>query len=198
MLKDKFLEELRYELYFFNDIELEQIIEDYESLIEEKLADDIAIDEVIKSLDSPVLIAKNYADELNIKISSMDKVFVNGKKEIKNRVKNFKEKSNENKKTEPTRQNSFYQDFKKVIMFLIVLILKFFILIFKFIVCSLYLSLLSVVIILFMLLIVFTNFGEYQVIILSLSTIGVISYIVFSSFITMKVLQIKVKIGNSR
>ncbi|MGL5020478.1 MAG: HAAS signaling domain-containing protein [Mycoplasmatales bacterium] len=198
MQKDNFLEQLRYELYFFKGIELEQIIEDYDSLIEEKLADNILIDEVIKSLDSPELIAKNYADELNIKISSMDKVFVNGKKEIKNNLENLRKKTYKKSKKESTKQNDFYQDFKKVIMFFIVVIIKFIIFVFKFFVCILYLLLLSIVIILFMLLIIFTNFGEYHVSIISLSSIGVISYIVFSSFITMKVMQIKVKIGNTR
>lgn len=78
----KFLNNLRFNLYFFDEEEIEQIILDYKDIYDSKIAEGKSESEILNEFDSAKEIANNYKEELEIKDNPFNKYFVNGKKEI--------------------------------------------------------------------------------------------------------------------
>ncbi len=92
--KEHYLAELQYELYFFNEEEINQIIDEYSELINDKLASGKSEVEILKELDTPKVVAQNYAKEFGINTSTLAKQYAYTSKVFKEFFSDINEKAN--------------------------------------------------------------------------------------------------------
>lgn len=117
-MKNKFFNQLRNELYFFTTDEIEEIIASYEEIISERLANGESETLIISSFESPKHIAKQYAQELEITTSDLQKYKTNFKHYVSSRTEII---SQENSKS----ARNFTKLFLKLIQDLFNFLIKF-------------------------------------------------------------------------
>ncbi len=82
MNKQEYLTKLNKELYFFEANERQQIIDEFESYIIEKINEIGDEEKAITTIDDPKKVAAEYAEQENIKISMYNKYYVNSKEKV--------------------------------------------------------------------------------------------------------------------
>ncbi len=82
MNKQEYLTKLNKELYFFEANERQQIIDEFESYIIEKINEIGDEEKAIAAIDDPKKVAAEYAEQENIKISMYNKYYVNSKEKV--------------------------------------------------------------------------------------------------------------------
>ncbi len=82
MNKQEYLTKLNKELYFFEANERQQIIDEFESYIIEKINEIGDEEKAIATIDDPKKVAAEYAEQENIKISAYNKYYVNSKEKV--------------------------------------------------------------------------------------------------------------------
>lgn len=121
MNKQEYLTKLSKELYFFEANERQQIIDEFESYIIEKINEIGDEEKAIAAIDDPKKVAAEYAEQENIKINTYNKYYVNSKEKvvkttaesaskIKKQTEKFTDETlNKTKKTKdkPIKVNSF-------------------------------------------------------------------------------------------
>lgn len=90
---EKYLNELERELYFFDNDEINQILDEYRELYSAKLEAGINELDAIKSFDQPKVVAQNYATELGYSTNKLSKEIVNMNKKIKTFIASTNEKA---------------------------------------------------------------------------------------------------------
>lgn len=135
MDRTRFLKQLEKELYFFNDEEIKEIMDEYILIFDERNAEGKSDIEVLKLLDTPEQIANAYSEELDINISKVDKFFINSRKFLQRYSKEINGKLNNKKELkilEKGEKNFFVKlltDFYKIainfVLWLIQIIVNF-------------------------------------------------------------------------
>ena len=82
-MDNRFFEELYDHLYFYEEDERKQIVDDYRVIFQDKLNEGISEEEIIKQFDTPEEISKMYAEEFNIEYSKTQKIISDSKSELK-------------------------------------------------------------------------------------------------------------------
>ncbi len=82
MNKQEYLTKLSKELYFFEANERQQIIDEFESYIIEKINEIGDEEKAIAAIDDPKKVAAEYAEQENIKINTYNKYYVNSKEKV--------------------------------------------------------------------------------------------------------------------
>lgn len=105
-MKSNYLSDLEREFYFVSDDEREQIIQEYEVHFTERIKDGATEAEVIQDLGTPKQVAIEYATELDLKYSSVEKVLFNTKRDSNLYFKSLKKKMHEIKREEVAKRNN--------------------------------------------------------------------------------------------
>ncbi len=117
-MKSNYLNNLEREFYFVTDEEREQIINEYQVHFEERIKDGATEAEVISNLGTPKSVAIEYATELDINYSTVEKQLSNIKRDSNLYFKALKKKVNEIKSEETAKRknkHSYVKDGKDVV-----------------------------------------------------------------------------------
>lgn len=105
-MKSNYLNNLEREFYFVTDEEREQIISEYQVHFEERIKDGATEAEVISDLGTPKSVAIEYATELDINYSTVEKQLSNIKRDSNLYFKALKKKVNEIKDEEAAKRKN--------------------------------------------------------------------------------------------
>lgn len=105
-MKSNYLNNLEREFYFVTDEEREQIINEYQVHFEERIKDGATEAEVISNLGTPKAVAIEYATELDINYSTVEKQLSNIKRDSNLYFKALKKKVNEIKSEEAAKRKN--------------------------------------------------------------------------------------------
>ncbi len=105
-MQSNYLNNLEREFYFVSDEEREQIIAEYEVHFEERMKEGATVAEVISNLGTPKSVAIEYATELDINYSTIDKHMSNIKRDSNVYLNSVKRKMNEIKNEEAAKRRN--------------------------------------------------------------------------------------------
>lgn len=105
-MKSNYLNNLEREFYFVTDEERDQIISEYEVHFDERIKDGATEAEVISDLGSPKAVAIEYATELEIKYSAVEKYISNTTRHCRISLASFKQKIARIRNEEATKRNN--------------------------------------------------------------------------------------------
>lgn len=105
-MKSNYLNSLEREFYFVSLEEREQIIAEYEVHFNERIKDGATVEEVIDGLGTPKSVAIEYATELDIKYSTIEKHIANTKRDSNLYLKGLKRRFLEIKNEEAARRKN--------------------------------------------------------------------------------------------
>lgn len=124
-MKNKFFDQLRSELYFFTAEEIEEIIASYEEIISERLTNGENETLIISSFESPKHIAKQYAQELDITTSDLQKYKTNFKCYVASRTEIITKENSKSAKNFTKLFLKLTQDLSNFLVKFVVFIIKF-------------------------------------------------------------------------
>lgn len=105
-MKSNYLNDLEREFYFVSDEEREQIIGEYSVHFEERIKEGATEEEIIINMGTPKNVAIEYATELGIKYSSLDKYITNTKRDSNIYYKGLKKKFRDLKHEEALKRKN--------------------------------------------------------------------------------------------
>lgn len=113
-MKSNYLNNLEREFYFVSEEEREQIINEYQVHFDERIKDGATEAEVISDLGSPKSVAIEYATELEINYSTLEKLLSNTKRDCNIYVRSLKRKMVDLKNEEATKRRNKKEYVKEV------------------------------------------------------------------------------------